>query len=77
MKWVIFEEQEGMLLKEFLLKEASFSKRLLIKVKSKEGSILVNGFPKTVRYVLRKGDLLAVMLPDEKPAKRMIKEKLP
>lgn len=71
MKWVISEKQAGMQLKEFLLNDARFSKRLLIKAKSNKAGLLVNGVPKTVRYILRKDDVLAVILPKEKPAERM------
>lgn len=77
MKWKITSQYEGMLIRTFLMEIGGFSKRLLIKAKSENGKILVNGHHQTVRYVLRTGDLLTVILPRETIAARMKSENLP
>lgn len=74
MHWTIKQAEAGMMIREFLRREAQFSKRLLIKAKSEQGKICVNGSPRTVRYRLQAGDKLMVQLPEEKIAPYMIKE---
>lgn len=77
MKWEIKAKHEGKLIREYLQEVASFSKRLLIKAKSSDGKIQVNGIHQTVRYRLQEGDLLTVKLPPETIAPRMEKENVP
>lgn len=74
MRWIIKQTEAGMLIREFLSSEAAFSKRLIIKAKSEQGQICVNGSAKTVRYKLQAEDILTVQLPEEKIAPYMQKE---
>lgn len=77
MRWSIKRKEAGLLIREFLIKEAQFSKRLIIKAKSEQGQICVNGVPQTVRYTLQEQDILTVQLPEEKIAPHMKKEAVP
>lgn len=77
MRWSITQKEAGMLIREFLSKEAQFSKRLIIKAKSEQGQIRVNGISQTVRYILQEEDILTVQLPREKVAPYMKKEAAP
>src|SRR5690625_2892549 len=54
-----------MLIRDYLLQIASLSKRLIIKAKQQNGDILINGEPRTVRYLLQSGDILEVIFPPE------------
>lgn len=47
------------------LKKQDISKRLLAKIKYAGGKIVVNNKEETVRYILTKGDIIAVQLPIE------------
>lgn len=64
-QWKIDEKFEGMLIREFLLKEKGISKRALVDVKFYGGDILLNGSHVTVREILRAGDCLEVIFPPE------------
>lgn len=61
-------------IREYLQKIHSFSRRIIIALKFDGGQILVNGFPRTVRYCLATGDLLAIVFPSEKIAENLIPE---
>lgn len=74
--WHISEKDGGMLLRDFLLKQAAFSNRLLIKVKQNDNGILVNGKNKTVRYTLQTGDMLEVTFPPEEISSYLTKEQM-
>lgn len=71
MKWKMEERHVGMTIQAFLTDIAQFSKRLIIKAKSAEGNILVNGKHATVRYLLLMDDHLEVELPEEKIGDKM------
>lgn len=77
MEWLIDASQQGKFIRTFLQEIGGFSKRLLIKAKSPEGNIAVNGEKKTVRYMLQTGDVLQVTLPQEVVAERMQTEAIP
>lgn len=77
MKWTITENNDNMMIRDFLRQIAQFSKRLLVKAKSQDGKILVNGEFKTVRYVLKQGDILEIILPKEQLGNRMTPEEIP
>lgn len=76
-KKVIHEEHDGMLIRQFLKQEMSFSKNLIKQAKSEEGMIAINGEKKTVRYVLKAGDELTVTLPNERKQSQLTGQYLP
>lgn len=76
MKWIIEDEYDGMLVREYLRTVRAFSRRILKAVKD-EGIILQNGESVTVRSVLKKGDTLEVNMPVESPGKNMTPHFIP
>ncbi len=76
-QWEIDKKCEGMLVREFLLKEKGISKRALIDIKFYGGDILLNGVHVTVREVLKPGDCLEVMFPPEIRSDGIIGENIP
>lgn len=76
-QWKIDEKFEGMLIREFLLKEKGISKRALVDIKFYGGDILLNGSHVTVREVVRTGDCLEVMFPPEIRSDGIIGENIP
>ena len=56
----VSEFWHGKLLGSFLLTEMQLSKRMIRRLKSLEDGILVNGEPKTVRYMLNLGESVSV-----------------
>lgn len=76
MKWIITEQHDGMMIRDFLADFLHFSKRLIIRAKSTDGEILVNGERKTVRYILKFADVLEVKLPIQKN-ESIIRENIP
>lgn len=65
LQWKIRLEEENQLVRDFL-KTQSISKRALTDIKFEGGAILVNNQPITVRYLLKKDDVLTVVFPTEK-----------
>lgn len=65
LKQVITEKNNGILLRDFLFNELNFSNRLMKRIKSADGKLLVNGNVKTVRYMLEVGDTLEIVFPSE------------
>ena len=63
MRFIVKPEDEGVLLKDFLMKQ-SLSKKALKAIKM-TGDILVNGEHQTVRYCLKKADLIELIWPPE------------
>ncbi len=57
MEFIINKEQEG-LLRDFLRQQLSLSNAEITRLKQKENGITVNGEHKTVRYILKCGDVL-------------------
>ncbi|MBD1383076.1 RluA family pseudouridine synthase [Metabacillus arenae] len=76
LEWVIVNEQAGMMVREFL-KLKRISKRALTDIKYFGGDIKINGKSITVRYNLKKGDLLSVYFPTERPSASILPEELP
>lgn len=74
---MIQTEDDGMVLREYLREKLLFSTRLIKKVKSKEGGLIINDKPVTVRYVLKKDDILKVSFPPEERSNTMVAEELP
>ena len=56
----VSEFWHGKLLGSFLLTEMQLSKRMIRRLKSLDDGILVNGVPKTVRYMLKFGETVSV-----------------
>lgn len=76
LEWIIKEENEGKLLRDFLMKQ-DISRTALTDIKFKGGKIFVNGCEVTVRYNLKKGDMLTVIFPPEEPSEAMTPENIP
>ncbi|QHE51473.1 RluA family pseudouridine synthase [Pontibacillus sp. HMF3514] len=70
MKWIIQEEQDGMLVRDYLMSVRAFS-RSLVKTVKMEGQILLNENPVTVRSYLAEGDRLEVRFPPEKRGRHL------
>lgn len=62
---VIENNYEGKLIREVLQNELCFSANLIKKLKFSDGGILVNGEWKTVRYELKRGDVLSLAVEDK------------
>ncbi|WP_458414293.1 RluA family pseudouridine synthase [Schinkia sp. CFF1] len=65
LQWKIEKKYDGMLIREFLLKEKGISKRALVDIKFQGGDILLNGEHVTVRKSLQAGDYLVIQFPTE------------
>lgn len=65
MEWIISSANDGMLLRDYLCRELSLSRRAIAHLKQKEDGILLDGRRVTVRAVLRAGQHLTLMLDDE------------
>ncbi|TFB15050.1 RluA family pseudouridine synthase [Filobacillus milosensis] len=63
MEWKIKRKDENKLVRDYLLHDRAFSNRLIKHIK-REGEILVNELPVTVRHQLKAGEILKVNLPD-------------
>lgn len=74
LEWRVSPDEDGMLLREFLLKEKGISRRALTAIKFEGGQILVNNFPVTVRYMLRTGDTILIIFPPEKRSLKIAPE---
>lgn len=77
MKLRIQAADDGMMLREYLQKKLRFSTRLVKRLKSVEGGLLINSKPATVRYLLAENDVLEVSFPPEERSHRMVAEDLP
>ncbi|QHS21701.1 RluA family pseudouridine synthase [Virgibacillus sp. MSP4-1] len=76
MKWTIEHKHEGMLVRDYLTSVRAFSRRMIKTVKFSDG-IKVNGCSVTVRYNLRKGDLLEISFPEEQENSRLEPMEIP
>ncbi|MFG6118091.1 RluA family pseudouridine synthase [Thalassobacillus sp. B23F22_16] len=68
--WKVTDQQEEMLVRDYLVSVRAFSRQLLKQIKHSQG-LQVNGAEVTVRKVLHAGDLVEVTLPIVKPAERL------
>ncbi|MBM7644044.1 23S rRNA pseudouridine1911/1915/1917 synthase [Scopulibacillus daqui] len=73
----ITSKHDGMLLRDYLLKEQQLSRRALKAIKFNEGFLLVNGESKTVRYQLKAGDIVKIMFPPEEKSPTLFPEPIP
>ena len=62
---LINNNYEGMIIREVLSQKLGYSSNLIKKLKFSEGGITVNGKFVTVRYTLRKGDVLSLGVEDK------------
>lgn len=76
-EWKINKEHQGMIIRDFLQKIHSFSRRMIIDIKNNGGKILVNGCPETVRFPLKVNDQLTIKLPPEEKGFYMNPENIP
>ncbi len=70
LKWTV-EHEEGMLLREFLLKKIGLSRSVLTDIKFNGGRIEVNGEVRNVRTVVQSGDRVEVTFPEEEVSESM------
>nr|WP_263328315.1 RluA family pseudouridine synthase [Neobacillus sp. Marseille-Q6967] len=76
LRWEIDEQNKGKLIKQFL-HEKEISRTALTDIKFKGGNILINDAEVTVRYSLKKGDILTVIFPAEQSSEGVRGEKIP
>lgn len=75
-EWVIDEQYDGMILREYLRTQRKISKSALSDIKFQGGIILVNGEEQTVRYRLNMGDSVSIQFPPEKISETMEPEQV-
>lgn len=68
---------DGLLMLDFLRKEMKVSRRTLSAIKYKGGHLLINGEDRTVRHVLKEGEVLTIIFPPETPSDFLIGENMP
>lgn len=73
----VTEELEGLCVRDVLRRHLSLSTKMLKYLKYRNDGISVNGERCTVRYVLRKGDILSVMLEDRESSEAITPVDLP
>lgn len=76
MQFFVEERADGKLLRHFL-RERGVSATLLAKLKRREGGILQNGTPVTVRAVLRAGDVITLGVEDREGSDHVAPRDLP
>ncbi|TQR20208.1 RluA family pseudouridine synthase [Psychrobacillus vulpis] len=69
-----FEIKEQQVLRD-AIKQYGISKKALTSIKYEGGKILVNGEEKTVRHLLKIGDVVSVIFPKERKSEGLIAEK--
>ncbi|MBQ7172852.1 MAG: RluA family pseudouridine synthase [Clostridia bacterium] len=77
MEFLIAKEDDGKVLKSFLIEQLHPSKKLLRSVKFREDGILLNGSHVTVRAILQEGDRLSIALDDAEAEERIDPVDLP
>lgn len=76
MQFSVSAQAEGKLLRSFLY-ECGVSATLLAKLKRREGGILQNGVPVTVRAVLHAGDVITLGVEDREESPHVVPRDLP
>ncbi|GGM24746.1 putative RNA pseudouridine synthase YjbO [Paraliobacillus quinghaiensis] len=77
MKWKVTNEQEGLLLRDYLRNVQGFSRRIVKGIKFQGGSLLVNDVSVTVRKVLQESDIVEVRFPPENRSPFIVSERVP
>ncbi|MGG3799463.1 RluA family pseudouridine synthase [Metabacillus fastidiosus] len=75
LQWTMTKVEEGKLVREFLQKKR-ISKRALTDIKFSGGAIKVNGEDVNVRHLLKNGEILTVIFPEEKRSDGLKRQKL-
>lgn len=75
LQWTMTKVEEGKLVREFL-QEKRISKRSLTDIKFSGGAIKVNGEDVNVRHLLKDGEILTVIFPEEKRSDGLKRQKL-
>ena len=76
-EWLIDEQTDGKLLRQFLREDKQISKSALATIKFSGGKILVNGKEVTVRHILTKGDTVTIFFPGETRSDSMQSDNIP
>jgi 23S rRNA pseudouridine1911/1915/1917 synthase len=76
LEWIIDDQHEGLLVREYLNNVRAFSHRLIKSIK-REGTIKVNGEEVTVRKVLHAGDQLVIEFPEEQKGRELTSLPIP
>jgi 23S rRNA pseudouridine1911/1915/1917 synthase len=77
MEWIIQKESDGILLRDFLRKEQGFSRRILKSLIYDGGKLLVNEETARLSYILKAGDVVAVVFAEELKGTYMQAEEIP
>ncbi|TGB00106.1 RluA family pseudouridine synthase [Sporolactobacillus shoreae] len=64
-------------LRDYLNREMHLSHRTLSAIKYKGGHLLIDGEDRTVRHILREGEVLTIVLPPEIPSDFLVSEEMP
>lgn len=62
---------------DFLRKEMKISRRTLSAIKYKGGHLLIDGEDRTVRHVLKEGEVLTIIFPPETPSDFLVANSMP
>ncbi|MDE5412652.1 RluA family pseudouridine synthase [Alkalihalobacterium chitinilyticum] len=76
LQWLVGDDWDGKLLREFLKEEKKLSKRALADIKFAGGSIFVNGEFATVRKTLQMNDEVEIIFPAEVRSGSIVPEKI-
>jgi len=71
-----YDKESSQLLRGFI-RDCGISKQLLAKIKYQGGKIEVDGVEQTVRYTINQGQILKIIIPDEKEHETMLSEDVP
>ncbi len=77
MEYRIGEKEDGKTVLEIVKRQIGLSHKLLKHLKFTEGGILVNGTPRTVRFVLHTGDVLSLATEDAESGEKLLPVDLP
>ncbi len=76
-KWVVTKNEDGTLLRDYLLKIRGISRRTLTAIKFDDGKLLVNNKEVNVRFKLAKNDQIEIVFPKEKRSELLVPENIP
>ena len=77
MNWTVLNQEAGMMLREFLLRKKNISRSMLTDIKFKGGQLAVNGAHQNVRTILKEGDIVQVVFPEEQVSETMLPRQIP
>ncbi|RYL89763.1 RluA family pseudouridine synthase [Sporolactobacillus sp. THM7-4] len=73
----IDQQHNGMVMLDYLKKELRISRRTLSAIKYKGGHLLIDGQDRTVRHLLKEGEVLSIVFPPETPSDFLTSESMP